>query len=410
MRVLFYQPAHMGHHFAYLGRMLPGFVDLPIEIIVATTPQAIASNEFAQSLAPFGDRLTLLDCCVPAPRPPHANSRHRLRELKQVIERVKPDHLALCYADGLWDYAYLSTLLGKRPWPRSLTVEGWLFRGRFADSDDRRWKSKLRRAMFADLLRRGLFTKLHLHHEILYDFAAERAVGTPTEVTLAPDPIVIRDLIAPAAARAQLGIAGGERPDQKWIGVAGVIARFKGAPLLLDAFRIRQERGDAPPTKLLLAGPQHESIHELLNGSPYREAVARGDIVSLDKFLSEEEMYLAAAACDLIVAPYPRHQNRSSIILWAAAAGRPCLGTDESCVGYVIRNERLGATCDVLDTATMASVITKTLAAPWTGDDVARVRRYASFHRMENYQAISSQWVRERLSSAITGAISTSSP
>lgn len=41
MRVLFYAPDHAGHHFAYLGGTPPGFVDLPMEILVATTPGAV---------------------------------------------------------------------------------------------------------------------------------------------------------------------------------------------------------------------------------------------------------------------------------------------------------------------------------------------------------------------------------
>jgi glycosyltransferase involved in cell wall biosynthesis len=402
MRVLFYQPAHEGHHFAYLSRMLPGFVDLPIEILVATTPRAAASTEFEKSLAPFGERIKLVACCTPSPRKPLANARHRLRELQEAIRLTQPDHVAVCYADGIWDVAYVAAALGNRPWSDELPVEGWIYRGRFADADDTRLKSRLRRRMFTGLLRKGLFCKLHLHHELLYEFASEASRGQPTSVCLAPDPIVIRDPLTPAEARRELGIAGGTTAPEKWIGVAGVIARFKGAHLLLDAYRqLRQSAKQ--PVKLLLAGPSDEHVRTLLSESPYREAVAAGDIVCLDRFLTENEMFAAAAAVDLVVAPYPHHQNRSSIILWAAAAGRPCLSTEDSCVGYVIHKERLGATCNVRDTAAMASAINTLLAKPWTAEDAARVRSYAAFHRMENYQAISSKFVRERL--ATSGAL-----
>ncbi len=404
MRVLFYQPAHEGHHFSYLARMLPGFVDLPIEILVATTPKALASVEFEMSLAPFGARLRLIDCCTPTPRRPLANVRHRLRELKAAIRIAQPDHVAACYADGIWDAAYVSTAFGRRPWPKELAVEGWFYRGRFADDDDSRMKSRLRRLMFAGLLRNGLFRKVHLHHELLYDFAASKAADTPTSVVLAPDPIVIRKPLTSAEARQELGVAAGENATEKWIGVAGVIAKFKGAHLLLDAYRIRRERAAEPRVKVLLAGPHDDGIRALLREPPYRDAVAAEDIISVDRFLTENEMYAAAAAVDLMVAPYPQHQNRSSIVLWAAAAGRPCLGSEDSCVGYVIRKERLGATCNVRDTAALADAVTTALAAPWTADDAARVRTYAEFHRMENYQAISSQLVRERLAQAHAGA------
>ena len=81
MRVLFYQPDYTGHHLAYLARMLPGFVDLPIEIVLATTAEAIASQEFSQSLAAFGDRLKLVPCCT---RPP----ARLAAQLSTPLERV----------------------------------------------------------------------------------------------------------------------------------------------------------------------------------------------------------------------------------------------------------------------------------------------------------------------------------
>ena len=201
-----------------------------------------------------------------------------------------------------------------------------------------------------------------------------------------------------AEARRELGVAG----DGTWIGTAGVIAKFKGADLFLQAYRLRRERGDLPPARALLAGPHMPEIRELLGQSPFREWVADGSIVSVDRYLSEHEMYAAAAAVDLVVAAYPQHQNRSSIILWAAAAGRPCLGSDESCVGYVIRHERLGSTCHVQEPMLLSHAFSEALAKPWTPDDAARVRKYAEFHRMENYQEIASSLVRLQLAASKT--------
>ncbi len=393
MRLMFYAPQHTGHHFAYLARMLPGFIELPVEIIVATTPQALESNEYARTLAPLAGSIRIETCCTPPPRRPLRNARHRYAELIQAIRTLKPDHVAVSYADGIWDHAFLSTVTGRRPWPRELPVEGWIYRGRFGELQDRRWKSFLRRRMFRELLRRGVFHKLHLHHEILYEFASEAATGTTTSVVLAPDPILIKPPMTPQAARRELGLP----TDGVWIGTAGMIAPFKGSVLFLEAFRIRCEQNAQPSARALLAGPHDEEIRTMLRREPYRSWVAEGRIVSLDRFLNEDEMYAAAAAVNVVVSPYPQHQNRSSIILWAAAAGRPSVASDESNVGYVIRKERLGTACKVHDPALINDAVTATLSTPWTEEDAQRVRRYAEFHRIENYQRISSQLVRERL-------------
>jgi glycosyltransferase involved in cell wall biosynthesis len=393
MRLLFYQPNYTGHHLAYLARMLPGFRDLPAEIVVATTPQALESDEYRRTLAPLAAWIRFETCCTGPSGGTVSKARHRYRELVQAIGTLAPDHVAVCYADGIWELACLSTLLGRRPWPRGLAVEGWIYRGRFGDVADHRWKSVIRRGIFRRLLRQGLFAKLHLHHELLYEFARPQAERSPTQVELAADPIQIRPPQSGTEARRELGVTG----DGRWIGMAGVIARYKGAELFLEAYRLRREAG-ASPVHALLAGPHHEDVRAMLREPPYREWVADGSIVSVDRFLDENDMFAAASAVDVLVAPYPHHQNRSSIILWGAAAGRPCVGSDESCVGFVIRQEQLGLTCNVLDTRALATAISAALEQAWTADDVARVRRYAEFHRVENYQRLSSALVRSRLS------------
>jgi glycosyltransferase involved in cell wall biosynthesis len=399
MRLMFYEPNYTGHHFAYLARMLPGFRELPVEIVVATTPQALESTEYAKTLAPLAGSLQITPICSPPPRSPLRNARHRFAELVRAIGTIRPDHVMVCYADGIWDVACAHALLGRRPWPRELVVEGWIYRGRFGDAVDRRLRSRLRRRLFRQLLRQGLFRRLHIDHELLYDFANPLAGGTPTELVLTPNPIVLKPAVSKSDARRQLGLP----PDGTWISLNGVIAPYKGADLLLDAYRHYLKHEDYPPARLLLAGPHSEGIRQLLRQSPYAELVAQARIVSLDRYVDENEMYASAAAADLVTAPYPRHQGRSSIILWAAAAGRPSLGTDASCIGHVIRQQRLGATCAVTNPAVLAKAIAAMLESPWTEADAARVRSYAEFHRVENYQRIASELVRQHFSKKQTG-------
>lgn len=393
MRVLFYQPNYQGHHFAYLARMLPGFIKLPIEIVVATVPQAIESEEFRKTLSPLSDSIKFATCCTTAPRRPLSNAWHRLRGLIHAINVTQPDHVIVSYADGIWDLACAQTICGRRPWPRDLVVEGCIYRGRFGDMVDTRKKSELRRWLFKRLLSLGLFHRLYLHHELLYQFAMQSAEASPTSVVLAPDPIILRPEIQAEEARRELGING----FGPWIGVIGVIAKFKGADLFLDAYQKYRAQHPQAPARALLAGPHADEIRAMLLSPPYCNWVNEGSLVSIDRFLSESEMFAAAAALDVVVTPYPNHQNRSSIILWAAAAGRRSLGTNSSCISYVIKNEGLGLTSEVLDTTALADSIAAALNMPWTASDAERVRRYAEFHRCENYQQISSETVRQRL-------------
>jgi len=395
MRILFYLPNHTGHHFAYLSRQLPGFLELPVEVVVAITTRGLESNEYTKLLKRFEQDVTFAACCTAAPRGSLKNAKHRLRELVKAIETFDPDHVIVEYVDGMWEVAYANAVVGRRPWPRQRVVEAWLYRDRgvFGDRRDQRLRARLKRRMFVGLLKQGLFRRIYIDHELLYNYVLPIAVRTPTEVVLPPNPIVLKPMVAKEAARKQFGLA----LDGPWISLSGMIARYKGAYLLLEAYRRRREKMGHRAGRLLLAGPHEDGIRALLRQAPYDEWVAEGGIQSVDRFLDEDEMYLAAASADLVTAPYPHHTGRSSIVLWAAAAGRPSLGAQDGCMGHVIREHELGMTCDVLDPAMLADTMGSALERPWTDDDVRRVRKYAEFHRVENYRQVASSLVRHRL-------------
>ncbi|HEX2474805.1 MAG TPA: glycosyltransferase [Lacipirellulaceae bacterium] len=393
MRVLFYSPDYVGHYFAYLARMMPAFAALPIERLVATVPEALDSTVYSATLARFADKLSFVTICTQGPQPPVQSARHRLRELRSAIQQTQPDHVIVGYLDGLWEQALAPWMTGRRPWPQDMVVEGWIYRTRFGDRSDRRLKSRLRRAMFPLLLRSGLFRKLHLDGEQLYDFAKPKSAGTPTEVVLSPNPIAMQEPTSTDEARRQLGIA----TDGTWLSLSGMIARYKGADLLLEAYRHLRELKREENVRLLLAGPHEEQVAQALRAEPFRHWIDVGQIVSINRFVDDNEMFLAAAAADLVMAPYPNHHGRSSIILWAAAAGRPSLGTESGGIGYVIRQQNLGWTCDVANPATLAKSIATALCAPWNHADAARVREYAEQHRIEEYQLSASELVRSRL-------------
>ncbi len=396
MRVMFYAPEYVGHYFAYLARMMPAFAALPIERLVATVPEALESTEYAATLARFADKLSFATICTQGPQPPVQSARHRLGELRSAIRATQPDHVIVGYLDGIWDQALAAWMTGRRPWPRELVVEGWVYRTRFGDRSDRRVKARMRRMMFPLLLRSGLFRKLHLDGEQLYDLAKPKSVGAPTEIVLSPNPIAMHEPIARDEARRRLGIA----TDGTWLSLSGMIARYKGADLLLEAYRHLRESKRGEKLLLLLAGPHEEQIAQLLRAEPFRQWIDVGQIVSINRFVDENEMFLAAAAADLVMAPYPDHHGRSSIILWAAAAGRPSLGTETGGIGYVIRQQNLGWTCDVTNLATLAKSIATAVCAPWSYADASRVRAYAEQHRIEEYQRSASA-----LSSIATGEL-----
>lgn len=398
MRLLLYEPNHTGHHYPYIARMLPGLTPLDIEIVLATTPEGLASKEFERTLAPFADRLRLEPVCTLPPKGRLANARHRLAELVDACRTLRPDHAFVMYADAMWQIMVARGILGWRlPCP---ATEIWVYRGGFSYPDARGWFNKATARLMKRVVRTGQFTALHLVDELAYDFARHHwKPGGPT-LSLEPESVQIGPELTRAEARQKLGVPA----DGRLAVLSAMINEYKGADRLLRAFA--EHHRAHPGDRLLLAGPHADEIPEMLAQDPFRGLVGRGAIVSQDRFLDDEEMYLVAAAGDLTVAPYPRHSGRSSIILWAAAAGRPVLGAARGCIGHVIRTERLGHTVDPTDHAAFVTALGEALDAPWTDKDAKRTRSYAQTHSVERYRESVSSLIRERLRTepALAGA------
>ncbi len=397
MRILLYQPNHVGHHYAYLAQMLGGLIDLPVELVLATTEQGVASNEFEISLAPLRKHLRIETCCTRPPKSVYRNAAHRLHELVAAVRAIEPDHVYVLYADAIWQLLAVRSALGYWPFRADLPIEAWLYRGGFTYPRANRPANRIKRRLLRHLIRRGRFAALHLDDELLDDFA-RRCAGKAgrTRLILTPNPIELRPPVEMAQARSRLGL----EPRRRIVCSTGMVARWKGMDLLLKAFVQMLDRGGSETEQLVLAGPHSDDMLAMLSNEPYRTMVKTGRIVSINRYLSTEQMFDFAAASDLTVASYPRHSGRSSIILWAAAAGRPSLGTAWGCIGHVIRTHRLGLTCNVLDGDEFADRLREALQMPWTEQDAQRVRRYAEFHRVENYQRVATTLLRERISAA----------
>jgi glycosyltransferase involved in cell wall biosynthesis len=250
--------------------------------------------------------------------------------------------------------------------------------------------------LFRKLLRKGPFLKLHLQDELLEQFAKSTR-SSQTEIALAADPIRINRLPTSRSARAELGIP---EDGRHLVSCTGMVNRRKGVHHAINAFQHLAENVPSLNSTLLLIGPHDPEILSMLAAPRLKPLVDSGHILSIDRFLSSDEMYLVAEASELVLAPYPNHSGRSSIILWAAAAGTRVVAVDRGCIKHVVESQRLGTTCEVSNAESFSSAIQRSLAGSWTFEDEERARNYASWHSIENYQAMSSALVRRQLQEA----------
>lgn len=404
MRIMFYEPNHQGHHLPYLAHMLPAFTHLDTQIQLATTATCRASQEFSRYLSPFVDHLQIITDCQPPADTPIRIARQRAIEVINLAQKHQPDHLFVLYADGLWQVFAARALTGRTTFNHARTkVEGVLFRGGFSYPDAPGLSNRIKRYLFARLLAHNVFDRLLFHDELLDEFArAIRPARSNTQLSLTADPVILLPMRSTLEARNALGIVH----TGPIISLSGGIDQRKGADLLIDAFVRYLTQQPHTPAALLLAGPHSQAIVDRLADATIAPHVKSSRIISLNRLLDGQEMFNAAAASDVVTAPYPNHSGRSSIILWAAAAGRRVLAVNRGCVDHVVQRHQLGLTCNVRDPDELTAALHRALEMPWTDADARRCRDYAQFHDAANYQRISSELVRKRLTSSRSGATS----
>jgi len=219
-----------------------------------------------------------------------------------------------------------------------------------------------------------------------------RAPGLWRRTRLIPDPVECFDPPARAEARRRLGIP----EDGRYIGCVGYMDRRKGIDRLIRAFlAARLGRTE----RLLLAGGQESAIRELL-ADEAADAVRERRIITLERYISDEEFRLSVAAMDVVCTPYPPdagHSGSSSIVIHAAGQERPVLGSASGWIGNTIQRFGLGQVCDVTDMVAFARAISASLDASPDYRISESGRRFVEFHRPENFVACFTRRLRERL-------------
>jgi glycosyltransferase involved in cell wall biosynthesis len=391
MRVVVYEPDPEGHRFAYLAHVMPALALLPCEPILLTTPAAAKAPEFALHLGPHAHRFAVDNSTTILAKPRTLGRlRQQWADLVRAVRRVQPAHLYVAYGDGLVQIAGLERLLVRRPWSDATEAEVLLLRGGYTYGAANVQK-RLRAALSPALIRRGPWNRIH---HINPDDVAVLSRGESEAAgryRLMPDPVEPPSAASKTEARRALGI-----PDTgRYIGCAGMINKPKGIDLLLAAYQLAQ-RDLHENDRLLLAGRVAPEIRTILEHQ-FADDMQRGRVVLVERHLRGTEMNLAVAAMDVVCTPYPTHIHSASIVIRAAAAGRPVLGSAMGWMERTINRFQLGNVCDVSDSQAFAQAIIASLDAAERFAPTEASGRFAAFHSAENFTAHLTARLRERL-------------
>ncbi len=377
MRVLVYEPEHGGHRLNYVRHVVLALRDLAsVDVVLGRA--APSSTEFEVALAPLADHLRIHAEIPPVRTSPLARAADKWRAFVTALRRHRPDHVLVPYGDGL------AQLHGALPLvPGGVEIEGLLMRGSFA------YPGATAAARLSRLLAsRAPWSTVHHLDPLAWEAARKLGGGSARRWRLMPDP-VDAPTIGKAEARLQLGLPAAARIA----GCAGAIEERKGMDLLLGAFAAASTADD----HLLLAGRLSPRIRRLLEELP--ESL-RARVHALDRFLDEATFAASLAAMDLVCTPYPDHVGSASIVIRAAAAGRPVLAADTGWMEAIVPRFGLGRTVAVRDPIALARALAQALEEAGDHAPRAAAAAFVRFHSHENFAACWTARLRDRIGAA----------
>jgi glycosyltransferase involved in cell wall biosynthesis len=210
---------------------------------------------------------------------------------------------------------------------------------------------------------------------------AQQNLQTQAKTIFLPDPV---DLSAFAqepdsSLRSRLGIDA----DRQIFLVFGALSGRKGIFQLLDAVAQLSEE-HCRRLCLLLVGESaiqaqlEERILSLCAKHPVQ-------VVRRYEFIPDHEIPQYFKLTDIAVALYQRHVGSSGILLLAAAAQKPVIGTDYGLMGELVRRYQLGIAVDSTQPAAIATGIQQFLSGAVQGIDAAVMKDWALQNSAQKY-------------------------
>jgi len=390
LRVLIFENDATGHRLQHVRVCVESIADLDVEIVFATAASTPASEEFRTHVTPVLDRMTVdasFEAFDGASSWRWATSR--VLECAAAVERHKPDHVYVLYADGFAQISGIARLIGRVHRREQVEYEGIMMRGRFA-YPRLSWPDSLSARASLAAASLSHFDILHFLDPIPFERIVLRGGRLAARARLIPEPVEPPMAASREEARRQLNLP----PEGRIICCPGRLDERKGVDRLVRAFAACAGtlRSD---DRLLLFGRVDESIRDAIQAT--RDLQQRGQIILRDAFVSDEDLHRAIAAADVVAASYPRHVGSSGIVVRAAVLERMVLASDFGWIGMVADRFGLGPTCDCRDDAAIARLLPVALAASESYRPSPAALRFTQFHTKANYGAHLARRLRQRL-------------
>ncbi len=387
-------PVAAGHHSEYIEHLIEYWLRLPVEgrLDIATAPEFRERYDRLHQLLKEGERAGV--CFRPlkgsrAVRKAGTVSRSIAagRLLKESVEKVRPsacllmsfDHFQASLATGLrFDFPVKLAGIYFRP-----TFHYGQFEGTRLGLGDR--VRQLRQLVMLSFAIRNP----HLSSILCldpYSVPFIHRLRSNLRVFPLPDPLKpLNESHDAREVRRSLGLEG----ETKVLLLFGALARRKGVFQLLEA---AQALPDSVASKacLLLAGPIPASDRSEVNSCCEKVRSGKGvRVITIDRWIDDPEARRLFSIADVVLLPYQRHSGMSAVLVRAASARVPVVGSDYGLLGELIRRRRLGIATDCQDPEKISSAIVSSLSRPRTEFfDAEQARCFAEENSAEEYAKV----------------------
>lgn len=384
MHLQIIEPYLGGHHTNYLEALLPALnrcldARLLTRVTITITPEHYQHLK-KTVLDSSGDVIkhVAFDATFPSisPAPNFSDRIDLFRAMNRTVKLMEPDHLIVPSADyDVMVQALLSPFVGFGQ-NSKIKATGIIHYG-MPLSLSANFKETLKQYIYQAAWRYSRWNTLMMVNPLMYESLRAKS-GYKKNLQVLPDPVPAAVDVRVSDARQHFGLPN----DAVLFGAVGVMDERKAIPEMLEAFSTLLHR--TKTAKLVLLGQLADSYGALIK-EQYQHLVDAGDLIIVNRYLTQHEIQLAYAAMDIVFVLQYRRANLSANLLKAMMYDKPIIADDFGYTGMMLSRFKLGHGCSVGDIQSIASAMKFTYEALVDYEPQEQTKRLKAFHAPENF-------------------------
>lgn len=383
MHLQIIEPYLGGHHSNYLEALIPTLdrclgEGLLARVTITITPEHYQHLQTAVLATDTLESDVTFDATFPSISPaPNLRDRLNLfRAMNRAVKVARPDHLIVPSADyDVMVQAVLNQFVSFGQQSR-IKATGIIHYG-MPLSLSASLKESLKQRIYQTAWRFSRWNTLMMVNPLMYEGLKDKA-SYKKSLQVLPDPVPPVIDISVSDARQYFAL-----PDDAMLfGAVGMMDERKALPELLEAFSSMLSQNKT--AKLVLLG-QLAGAYDALIKERYQHLLDAGDLIVVNRYLSQHEIQQAYAAMDILLILQYRRANLSANLLKAMMYDKPIIADAFGYTGMMLSRFKLGYKCSVGEPESIKAAM---ITAAETADEYvpsAQTKRLKAFHAPENF-------------------------